>query len=56
MRLEGTGVEHVAVVNEQHAHIGVPFAQVGKGSVVCNRECVICLGDMRIGVGQGCLG
>ena len=30
------------MVNEQHSHIGVPFVQVGKGSVECNRDCVIC--------------
>ena len=24
------------MVNEQHSHIGVPFVQVGKGSVECD--------------------
>jgi hypothetical protein len=29
-------------VNELHSHVGVPFVQVGKGSVECNRDCDIC--------------
>ena len=41
MSFEGT-MELNAVVNEQHSHIGVPFVQVRKGSVECNRDCVIC--------------
>ena len=36
------GVECRTVVNEQHSHIGVPFVQVGEGSVECNRDCIIC--------------
>ena len=34
-------VECLAVLNEQHSHVGVPFVQVGKGSVECNRDYVI---------------
>jgi hypothetical protein len=35
------GVEHRAVVYEQHSHIGVPLVQEGKCSVECDRDCVI---------------
>ena len=54
MSLEGTMV----LKAEQHSHICVPFIQVGKGSVECNRDCImwICWGGMQIGVGPGCLG
>jgi hypothetical protein len=59
MSLEGTMVLNSTIVNEQHSHVGVPFVQVGKGSVECDlrlRHLWIYWGDMRIGVGlgQGC--
>ena len=34
---------------------GVPFVQVGKVSVECNRDGMICWGGMQIGVGLGIL-
>jgi hypothetical protein len=30
------GVECCAVVNEQHSYMGIPFVQVGEGSMECN--------------------
>jgi hypothetical protein len=36
------GVECLAVVDDQHSYIVIPFVQVGKGSVESNRDCIIC--------------
>ena len=43
---------------EQHSHVGVPFVQVGKGSVECKRlrHLWIDWDGMQIGVGLGFLG